>query len=182
MRFDSVQKIKESVTMREVLERYGFDVDRKGFVCCPFHNEKTPSMKIYGGDGGYHCFGCGEHGDVITFVQRFFGLTFREALSRIDADFSLGLFGNHSFEELRKSHYKRIAFQAKRDREKEERNKLDEEYWSSFDEWKRLDDNRRKYSPKSADETPHPLFMEALQKLESQTQALEMLSLRRRML
>ena len=49
--------------------------------CCPFHLEKTPSFTVYP-DGHYHCFGCGAHGDAITFLQRIKGLSFSEARER----------------------------------------------------------------------------------------------------
>lgn len=171
MRIDAVQTIKDRLTMREVLERYGYTADRKGFICCPFHNEKTPSMKIYKKD--YHCFGCQENGDVITFVQKLFGLSFQDTLRKIDADFGLNIYGDHSFEELRRSHYQQQALQAKREREKREKQKAEDDYWKAFDEWKRLDDNRRIYRPKSPDEELHPLFVESLQKLDYQKYVLD---------
>ena len=103
MQFNVVQIIKDRLTMCEVLERYGYEPNKKGFMYCPFHLEKTPSMKIYEKD--YHCFGCGEHGDTITFVKKLFNLSFQEALKKIDIDFGLNLYGDKTFEELRKSHY-----------------------------------------------------------------------------
>lgn len=180
MRIDAVQIIKDRLTMREVLERYGYTEDRKGFICCPFHSEKTPSMKIYKKD--YHCFGCGEHGDTITFVQKMFNLSFQEALKKIDVDFGLNLYGDKTFEELRKSHYQLKRLQAKKEREKAEREQSDAEYWAAFDEWKRLDDNKQNYAPKTPNEELHPLFVEALQKLSYQTYLLDCLETRRRVL
>lgn len=88
---DYAGDIKRAVTMREAAEVYGLHVNRNGYTCCPFHHEKTPSMKIYKGNGGWHCFGCGKGGDVISFVQEFFGLSFQEACSKLNDDFHLGL-------------------------------------------------------------------------------------------
>ena len=180
MQFNVVQIIKDRMIKCEVLERYGYEPNKKGFMCCPFHLEKAPSMKIYEKD--YHCFGCGEHGDVITFVQKLFNLSFQEALKKIDIDFGLNLYGDKTFEELRKSHYQLKRLQAKRDREKAEREQLNVEYWAAFDEWKRLDDNKQNYAPKTPDEELHPLFVEALQKLEYQIYLLDCLETRRRLL
>ena len=180
MRFNVVQTIKDRLTMREVLERYGYEPNNKGFVCCMFHNEKTPSMKIFEKD--YHCFGCGEHGDVITFVQKLFNLSFQEALKQIDIDFGLNLYGDKTFEELRKSHYQTKQLQAKREREKAEKESTNIEYWAVFDEWKRLGDNKQKFAPKTPDEELHPLFVEALQKLSYQIYLLDCLETRRRLL
>lgn len=61
------QKIKESVTARQAAEMYGLKVNRNGMVCCPFHNDKHPSMKV---DKGFYCFACGAKGDVIHFVEK----------------------------------------------------------------------------------------------------------------
>ena len=69
---------------------YGLEVDRGGFACCPFHNEKTPSFKVY--EDYFHCFGCGEHGDHIDFVQKLYGVSNIEAAKRISQDFGLRLF------------------------------------------------------------------------------------------
>lgn len=171
MRFDAAQTIKERLTMREVLSRYGYNANNKGFMCCPFHSEKTPSMKVFEKD--YHCFGCGEHGDIISFVQKLFNLPFQYALRKIDIDFALNIYGNHTFEELRQSHYKQKQVQAERERKEREKQQADTEYWAVFDEWKRLDDNKRKYAPKTPDEEWHPLFVEALQKLTYQEYLLD---------
>lgn len=83
--------IKSAVSMREVCNKYGFPVSRSGYICCPFHAEKTASLHVYDGDRGWFCFGCGEGGDVISFVSRLFGLTFTETLSKMNSDFNLGL-------------------------------------------------------------------------------------------
>lgn len=174
MHINEVQTIKDQLTMQDILLHYGYETNRTGFVCCPFHNEKTPSMRIYERD--YYCFGCQEHGDIITFIQRLFGLSFQKALRKIDTDFGLNLYGDHSFEELRMSHYQKQALQAKRERDKREKQKADDEYWEAFDEWKRLDDNRRIYRPKSPDEELHPLFVESLQKLDYQRYVVDCLN------
>lgn len=180
MRFNVVQTIKDRLTMCEVLERYGYEPNNRGFICCLFHNEKTPSMKIFEKD--YHCFGCSEHGDAITFVQKLFNLSFQEALKKIDIDFGLNLYGDKTFEELRKSHYQSKQLQAKRKREKAEKEQANAEYWAVFDEWKRLDDNKKNYAPKTPDEELHPLFVEALQKLSYQIHLFDCLETRRRVL
>ena len=84
-------EIRERLTMREVVEFYGFEVNRGGYINCPFHSENTPSLKIYPGNRGFHCFGCGAHGDVITFVMKYLNLSFAQAVIRLSSDFHLGL-------------------------------------------------------------------------------------------
>lgn len=59
---------------------------RKGqnyWGCCPFHNEKTPSFSVNEEKGFYHCFGCGEHGDIISFTMKTNNMEFREALKEL---------------------------------------------------------------------------------------------------
>ena len=63
----TTDEIKQSVSMREVVERYGIHIDRKGFCCCPFHKEKTASMKVY--KDSVYCFGCGRSADIFSFVM-----------------------------------------------------------------------------------------------------------------
>jgi DNA primase len=73
--------VQETVKCRKQLGRL--------VACCPFHEEKTPSFFIF--DDNYHCFGCGAHGDVITFVREIHTLSFVEALKWLDSRFSLGI-------------------------------------------------------------------------------------------
>ena len=84
------QDIKDRVDLKDLVCFYGLEVDRGGFACCPFHNERNPSFKIY--EDHYHCFGCGEHGDHTDFVQKLYGLTNIEAAKKISHDFGLRLF------------------------------------------------------------------------------------------
>lgn len=71
------EEIKKAYGMRDILDRYGIRPDRTGFIRCPFHKEKTASMKIY--QDSYYCFGCGAHGDVFDFVSAMDDLSFRES-------------------------------------------------------------------------------------------------------
>lgn len=84
------QEVKERISMMEIVTGYGLDVNRSGFCNCPFHNEKTPSMKIY--EKGFKCFGCGEGGDMFVFVQKLFNLSsIYEAAKKINQDFGLNI-------------------------------------------------------------------------------------------
>lgn len=62
-----IQDIKQAHPMPEVVRGYGIEINRAGFCRCPFHSEKTASMKIY--PQSFHCFGCNTGGDVIDFVS-----------------------------------------------------------------------------------------------------------------
>lgn len=73
--------LKQKCEIVDVISRY-IQVQKKGrnfWACCPFHHEKTPSFSINAEEGFFHCFGCKESGDVITFVQKYESCTFYEA-------------------------------------------------------------------------------------------------------
>ena len=79
--------VKYGVSCREAAELYGVEVNHYGMALCPFHNDRHPSL--YVADDHYHCFGCGEHGDVIDFAAKLFGLPLYEAAQQLAADFHL---------------------------------------------------------------------------------------------
>lgn len=73
--------------MKEAAERYGMDVKRGDMTCCPFHADRTPSMKL--NEDYFYCFGCGATGDVIDLVARLFGLSGYDAAKKLATDFSM---------------------------------------------------------------------------------------------
>lgn len=95
----TVEEIKSMTSMREVVGRYGFQPNKAGFICCPFHNEKTASCKIY--ENSFYCFGCHKHEDIFGFVQLIEGCDFKKAFE------SLG--GTHNREPLSDKSIKDIA-------------------------------------------------------------------------
>jgi DNA primase len=81
-----IEEIKSRTDLSELISSYGIQVKLAGAAkkaCCPFHNEKTPSFHINDSKGFYHCFGCGESGDAIRFVQKMEGLSFVEAVKKL---------------------------------------------------------------------------------------------------
>lgn len=72
-----IDRIKAQYPIRPVVSRW-LELDKHGRACCPFHQEKSPSFKV-SEDGYYKCFGCGAGGDVISFVQTFKAVSFKEA-------------------------------------------------------------------------------------------------------
>ena len=72
-------EIKKVVDMENVLAWYGLTPNRAGFIVCPFHPDKSPSLKIYEGNGGWHCFGCGAGSDIFDFVMNFEEVDFKDA-------------------------------------------------------------------------------------------------------
>jgi DNA primase len=81
-----IDAVRRAHPIHEVIAAAGVDLlpRGKGFIgCCPFHADATPSMSVNGVPDRFHCFGCGASGDVIEFVQRRYGLDFREALAQL---------------------------------------------------------------------------------------------------
>lgn len=80
------EAVKQAVPTRQAAESYGVQVGKNGMACCPFHDDKHPSMKV---DRRFHCFGCQADGDVIDFTARLFGLSSKEAALKLAEDFSV---------------------------------------------------------------------------------------------
>ena len=158
---DFAAVIKERVSTPEVFAFYGFLPNSAGFVRCPFHEEKTASMKVYGGSKGYHCFGgCGAHGDVVDFVKNYFGLSFAEAQRKINEDFALGLpIGDLADREaLKKMAREAEARRKQREAVTAEAERLQKEYDRAFAEWTRLDLQAREFAPSKVGGILHPLY------------------------
>lgn len=79
--------VKSAVTVKQAAEHYGFEVNRGDMICCPFHDDRHPSMKL--NRDYFYCFGCGTTGDVIDFVARLFGLSSYEAAKKLAYDFGI---------------------------------------------------------------------------------------------
>lgn len=95
MTVDVFQAVRERVTAQEAARHYGLEVNRAGFCCCPFHGEKTPSMKLFPDDRGFYCFGCHKGGSVIDLVAGLLGLDPLGAVRQLNEDFRLGLEMDH---------------------------------------------------------------------------------------
>lgn len=113
------EEIINKVSIADAMSLYAsLRPNRANFVCCPFHNEKTPSMKL--SEKGYYCFGCHEHGNVISFVMKYFKLEFKDACAKIDYDFRLNLPINRQLtEEEKKRNKERWVQEQRAIREKE---------------------------------------------------------------
>ena len=81
------EAVKAAVTPRMAAERYGLPVRQGNMVCCPFHKDRTPSMKL--NEDYFYCFGCGAHGDVIDLAARLFNLSGYDAAKKLAADFGI---------------------------------------------------------------------------------------------
>ena len=84
------ETIKAAVTPRQAAETYGLRVLPNGMTCCPFHEDRHPSLKL--NEDFFYCFGCGASGDVIDFTARLFGISLKNAAQKLSADFGINVF------------------------------------------------------------------------------------------
>lgn len=112
------EEIKSLYSMRDILERYRIpQPNRSGFIRCPFHKEKTASMKIFAKD--FHCFGCGAHGDIFTFVMMMDGLSFKEAFAELGGDYENSFSARLKIYQAQKKREMQRKADEKKKREKE---------------------------------------------------------------
>lgn len=148
--------------MPELLEHYGFNISRHKRIPCPFHNGADRNCGVK--EDYIYCFVCGESADVIGFVKRYFGLSFKESITKLNNDFSLGLPIGEKLDRRKQLDISKRFFKAKQEREnkKTEHNRLKNNREIALDEWVRLDKQKMKYKPKNENEDLHPLFVEAI--------------------
>ena len=159
------QNVKYGVSCREAAERYGVEVNHYGMTLCPFHNDRHPSL--YVADDHYHCFACGEHGDVIDVAAKLFGLPLYEAAQRLAADFHLTPDKPPSAAAL---HAKRIRTEAQQLRENERLCfSVLSDYARVLRSWK------VQYAPLTQDEPLHERFIEACRNLDQTEYYLDIL-------
>ena len=146
------EAVKQSVSTREAAAFYGIEVKRNGMACCPFHDDKNPSMKV---DQRFHCFGCGEDGDVIDFTAKLFDLSPKEAAEKLAQDFGL-IYDSQAPPRRRYVRQKTEAQKFREDRQQCYRVLSD--YYHLLKKWG-ID-----HSPRTPEEKPHPRFVEAIHK------------------
>ena len=146
------EAVKQSVSTREAAAFYGIEVKRNGMACCPFHDDKNPSMKV---DQRFHCFGCGEDGDVIDFTAKLFDLSPKEAAEKLAQDFGL-IYDSQAPPRRRYVRQKNEAQKFREDRQRCYRVLSD--YYYLLKKWE------ADRSPRTPEEEPHPRFVEAIQK------------------
>lgn len=81
------EAVKAAVPVRAAAERFGLEVNFAGMVRCPFHDDHTPSMKLY--DDHFYCFGCGRHGDVVDLTAELFCIPPYDAACKLADDFGV---------------------------------------------------------------------------------------------
>ena len=150
------EAVKQSVTTRQAAEHFGIRVGRNGMCVCPFHDDKNPSMKV---DRRFHCFGCQADGDVIDFVSRLEAVSPKEAALILAQAFSVPYENREPPHRSQRNPRQETPEQRFRRMERYCFRVLCD-YRNLLCRWK------RDYAPKTPDEDFHPLFVEALQRMD----------------
>ena len=154
------EAVRENVDTKSVARHYGIKINRSEMACCPFHNDKSPSMKI---SNRYFCFGCGEKGDSIDFVSKYFGLSIKDAAIKICEDFGLAY---DNITQYRYLPIKKKLIKPKKTNEQIFRETCNHcyrvlcEYLNLLKRWK------TEYVPVNEDLEWHPYFVESLQNID----------------
>ena len=146
------ETVKQSVTIREAAERYGIEVRRNSMACCPFHDDKNPSMKL--NEEYFYCFGCGATGDVIDLTARIYNLSPKEAAEKLAQDFGL----IYDSQAPPRRNYVRQKTEAQKFQESRDHAfRVLADYFHLLRKWE------TGYTPKTPVEPMHPRFLEAVQ-------------------
>ena len=155
--------VKQSVSARKAAQMYGIEVRRNGMACCPFHDDKNPSMKL---DRRFHCFGCGADGDVIDFTARLYSLSPREAAEKLAQDFGL----IYDSQAPPRRNYVPQKSEAQKFKEDHGRcYRVLSDYYHLLKKWE------TEFAPKTPEEDIHPRFAEALHQKEHLEYLLDLL-------
>ena len=150
------ERVKAAVTLRQAAETYGLTVSRNGMTCCPFHEDKHPSLKL--NEDYFFCFGCGASGDVIDFTARLFGISPKDATEKLAADFGISVDA------------KPVAVRRNPSRLEELRcRRALTDYLHLLKEWK------TQYAPKTPEDSLDDRFVESCQQYDRIAGLLEML-------
>ena len=144
--------VKAQLDLINVVQHYGIRLNRGDFMNCLFHEDRTPSMKLY--NDHFHCYGCGEHGDVIKLTGHLFSLPPYEAVQKLAQDFHINIDKIFAVTTKIKSIQSSYIF-----RENQVYKMLNE--YCHF-----LEECREMYKPSSSTDELHPLFVESLTNYE----------------
>lgn len=158
MKYDTEQ-IKRVVSCRDLLALNGIETDRKNKARCCFHNDEHASMQVYA--DGVHCFSCGAHTDVIGLAQQIYSVDFNGSCEILSNQYGIAPTQNDEYR-------RKLDEQRRKQKERASRiETLRDEYFRLVAEYRRLDNNRARYAPRSPTEPLNPLFIEALDNLDA---------------
>ena len=167
--------IKERVTTLDMMAHAGIQADRRGMAVCPFHGDRDASLKVYRDPRrGWHCYGCHAGGDVIDFAMRLYGVGFREAVSRINEEFALGLPIGEPMtgaqrramrEEIERAKQARLSMQRRG-------HEAENAYWAAYDAWLNNERTLQENAPSGLSE-PNAAYCEAIIRRDELEEALK---------
>ena len=146
------EAVKAAIPLPEVVKRYGLDASGSGMICCPFHEDHTPSMKLY--EDHYYCFGCGKHGDLVDLLSELLCIPPYEAACKLADDFGVDPYAevprSAARKELRSFREKQLRCQ-----------RVLSEYLRLLAKWK------SQYAPNDPFAEPNDRFVEACQMIDT---------------
>ena len=148
--------VKAAVPLRQAAEHYGLRVLPNGMTCCPFHEDKHPSLKL--NEDYFFCFGCGASGDVIDFTAKLFGVSLKDATEKLAADF--GISADAKPVAVRRNPFRLEELRCRR---------VLTDYLHLLKEWKTC------YAPKTPEDSLDDRFVESCQQYDRIAGLLEML-------
>ena len=167
--------IKERVTTLDMMAHAGIQADRRGMAVCPFHGDRDASLKVYRDPRrGWHCYGCHAGGDVIDFAMRLYGVGFREAVSRINEEFALGLPIGEPMTGAQRRAMREEIERAKQARQALQRREHEAEnaYWAAYDAWLINERVMQENAPSGLSE-PNAAYCEAIIRRDELEEALK---------
>lgn len=167
---DLADAVRQSVTAEQAARMLGLKPNRAGFCKCPFHGEKTGSMKLYPGDRGWYCFGCHSGGSVIDLVMRYYGMELKPAIEMLNSEFNLGLPVGYTptraqEEEAKRRAEEREAEQKRRDADEARRMAAFHRYLDIAVEISQAEDDMQAYAPTDPDGAFDPRWADAVNRL-----------------
>ena len=159
---DIIKCAVEGLDMREAVAHYGVTLNRSGFAPCPFHAEKTASLRVW--HDHFHCYGCRAHGDMLDFVGRMFDTNFIGAARILNQDFALALPLDRPPTFKERAQAGRIADARKRERRALEAARAG--YEATLDTWTALDLYVIEHYPTDRDADFSPSWADAIRRRE----------------
>ena len=150
------ESVRAAVPLRDAAKHYGLTVSRNGMTCCPFHEDRHPSLKM--NEDYFFCFGCGASGDVIDFTARLFGISFKDAATKLAADFGISAETKQVFIRQNPSRLEELRCR-----------RALTAYLHLLKEWK------TRYAPKTPEDSLDDRFVESCQQYDRIAGLLEML-------
>lgn len=137
--------VNQTVSALDYAKAIGIPVGRNGFARCFMHSgDNTGSLKLYPGTGGWHCYGCGAHGDVVELARQFYNLSFHDAILKVSEDIGIPLPVRDRYQKkltveqeqaIRTANKEKALIEAQQQADEQ----IEAQYWPVFDDWLAID-------------------------------------------